>query len=218
MKIYLVEDAKELAEIIRKYFTREGYDIRVFDDGETAMQHIRDRIDLWILDIMLPGEITGLDLIEAIKKDNPMTAVMFTSARDTDIDKIRGFDLGGEDYLAKPYSPKELLLRVNALLRRKNNMFSTEIIKYDAYEINITKRIIIDEDQHIDLTNKEFELLLFFLRNQNKQFKRKEILTHVWGDNYYGSDRVVDDLLRRLRHKMPKLKIETIYGYGYRLL
>ncbi|WP_162140158.1 response regulator transcription factor [Haploplasma axanthum] len=218
MKIYFVEDEKDLSEIIRKYLLREGFDITVFYDGETALKHIKDKVDLWILDIMLPGDISGYDLIKKIKEENSDASIIFTSARDQDLDKIIGLEMGSDDYLTKPYSPKELVLRVKAILRRGVQNQSPELINYEGYEINITKREINDNGVNIELTNKEFELLLFFLKNINVAFDREQILYKVWGENYYGSDRVVDDLLRRLRQKLPKLKIETIYGYGYKLL
>jgi len=182
------------------------------------MAHIDDPVDLWILDIMLTGDISGYDLIKALKERQSSAAVIFTSARDQDLDKIMGLELGSDDYLAKPYSPRELILRVKAVLKRHLNYQTSEMVQYANYEINVTRREIKFHEQMIDLTNKEFELLLFFLKNMNVAFGREDILKHVWGDNYYGSDRVVDDLLRRLRHKMPDLKIETIYGFGYRLL
>ncbi|MDY0074585.1 MAG: response regulator transcription factor [Acholeplasmataceae bacterium] len=218
MKIYYVEDEKDLSEIIRKYLVREGYETAVFHDGESAMEHIDDPVDLWILDIMLTGEISGYDLIKALKDKGSTSAVIFTSARDQDLDKIMGLELGSDDYLAKPYSPRELILRVKAVLKRHFSPTTSEVVRYGEYEINMTKREIREGSQMIELTNKEFELLLFFIKNINQAFAREEILKHVWGENYYGSDRVVDDLLRRLRHKMPELKIETIYGFGYRLL
>ena len=217
MKIYLVEDEFDLSQIIRKYLEKEGFEVTVFSDGETAIKHVKDEVDLWILDIMLTGEINGYDIIEGIKKHRPQAATIFTSARDHDLDRIRGLELGSDDYLAKPYSPRELILRVKAILKRTSKI-STSVLNYDKYEVNIEKRTIKDEDELIDLTNKEFELLLFFLENPNQAFSREQILSHVWGPDYYGSDRVVDDLLRRLRQKMPLVKIETIYGFGYRLL
>lgn len=217
MRIYYVEDEKDLAEIIRKYLNREGYETTVFHDGESAMEHIKDSVDLWILDIMLTGEVSGYDLIKALKENHSSAAVIFTSARDQDLDKIMGLELGSDDYLAKPYSPRELILRVKAVLRRATTN-EKDLMTYGPYEINLTKREIRVGQEMIDLTNKEFELLLFFVKNMNTAFQREDILEHVWGKTYYGSDRVVDDLLRRLRHKMPELKIETIYGYGYRLL
>lgn len=217
MKIYLVEDEFDLSQIIRKYLEKEGFEVTVFQDGETAIKHTKDEVDLWILDIMLTGEINGYDLIESIKQNHPSVATIFTSARDHDLDRIRGLELGSDDYLAKPYSPRELILRVKAILKRTQKQ-TTSTLNYDVYEVNIEKRTIKSQDEMIDLTNKEFELLLFFLENPNQAFSREQILSHVWGNDYFGSDRVVDDLLRRLRQKMPLLKIETIYGFGYRLL
>ena len=217
MKIYYVEDEKDLSEIIRKYLVREDFEVKSFYDGESAIKHAGDDVDLWILDIMLPGEINGYDLIKRIKELGSNSRIIFTSARDQDMDKIMGLELGGDDYLAKPYSPRELVLRVKAILRRGLGR-TLEVVSHEGYEINITKREIMDNGTKIELTNKEFELLLFFLKNINKAFEREVILDKVWGDNYFGSDRVVDDLLRRLRQKMNRLKIETIYGYGYKLL
>lgn len=217
MRIYYVEDEKDLAEIIRKYLVKEGFDTTVFHNGEEAMKHIRDNVDLWILDIMLEGDISGYDLIKKLKENHSPAAIIFTSARDQDLDKIMGLELGSDDYLAKPFSPRELILRVKAILRR-TGLNQKDVIIYTPYEINTTIREIKVGQETIELTNKEFELLLFFLKNKGVAFERDEILRSVWGENYYGSDRVVDDLLRRLRFKMPELKIETIYGFGYRLL
>ena len=217
MTIVYVEDAFDLSEIIRKYLTREGYQVHVFDTGEEALSMLDKSVDLWILDIMLKGEITGYDLIKKIKEKNPKQAIMFTSARDQDIDKIVGLELGSDDYLAKPFSPKELMLRVQAILRR-THPYAEGIIEYPPYLIDTNKRTITEDGMNIELTNKEFEMLQFFLNHPNTPLEREKILKQVWGDNYYGSDRVVDDLLRRLRQKMPDLKIETIYGFGYRML
>jgi len=216
MKIYYVEDEKDLSEIIRKYLIKEGFDVTVFYDGESALPHAGDKVDLWILDIMLTGKIDGFDLIEAIKKANQDASVIFTSARDQALDKIKGLELGSDDYLAKPYSPRELILRVHAILRRQKQRPTK--INYGDYEISIDSREIKHDDENIELTNKEFEMLLVFLKNRQQPIDRNIILETIWGENYVGSDRVVDDLLRRLRAKMPLLRIETIYGYGYRLL
>lgn len=217
VKVYLVEDEYDLSEIIKKYLEKEGFAVKTFLNGEDAMKHVADNVDLWILDIMLPGDISGYDLIKEIKVKNPNAAIIFASARDHDLDKIRGLELGSDDYIAKPYSPKELILRIKAILKRTQRS-SGSTYTYENYIINIEKRTIDHLGEAIELTNKEFELLLFFLDNKNNPFKREQILDHVWGPGYYGSDRVVDDLLRRLRNKMPELKVETIYGFGYRLL
>src|SRR5690606_704087 len=216
VKIYYVEDEKDLSEIIRKYLARENYDVTVFYDGESAMPHIADQVDLWILDIMLSGHIDGFELIQEIKRVNPDAAIIFTSARDQALDKIRGLELGSDDYLAKPYSPRELILRVKAILNRKNSRPGH--MNYSEYVISLDSREIRHGDVQIELTNKEFEMLLVFLKNKQQPIERQVMLESIWGKNYVGSDRVVDDLLRRLRAKMPLLRIETIYGYGYRLL
>lgn len=217
MIIYYVEDEKNLADLIYKYLVAAGYEAKLFYDGESALPHVGDEVDLWILDIMLPGEIDGFELIKEIKKKKPNTAVIFTSARDRAIDKVRGLELGSDDYLAKPYSQRELMLRIKAVLRRNAAPISN-IIEYDKYLINTDKREIYKGDENIRLTNKEYELLYFFLNNKGEAFDRDIILRQVWGRDYDGSNRVVDDLLRRLRQKMPELRIETIYGHGYRLL
>lgn len=216
MKIYYVEDEKDLSEIIRKYLVREGHDVTVFYDGESAMPHVYDNVDLWILDIMLSGQVDGFDLISAIHQGNPDAAVIFTSARDQALDKIKGLELGSDDYLAKPYSPRELILRVKAVLKRKQS--HPGVMSYSEYVIKLDSREIKHHDELIELTNKEFEMLLVFLKNKQQPIERKLLLETIWGKNYVGSDRVVDDLLRRLRSKMTLLRIETIYGYGYRLL
>jgi len=127
MKIYLVEDEKDLAEIVKKYLEKEGFEVRVFLNGDDAMKHVADEVDLWILDIMLPTDINGYDLIEAIKQHRPNAGTMFASARDHDLDKIRGLELGSDDYIAKPYSPRELVLRVKAILKRTQKASGTII-------------------------------------------------------------------------------------------
>lgn len=220
-KIALVEDEKDLASITCKYFQNEGYECISFTTGEEAMKHIDDHFDLWILDIMLPGNINGYDLIRNIRAKKNKVPVMFTSARDQDIDKIMGLELGSDDYLAKPYSIRELVLRVKNILFRvygSDKIGKSEKIEYGQYNIEIEKRMVIKDKELINLTSKEYDLLIFLLENKGKAFSRDQILDHVWGREYFGSDRVVDDLMRRLRQKMPDLSVETIYGFGYRLL
>ena len=220
-KIALVEDEKNLAILICKYLSSEGYEYLCFTNGEEALKHINDDIDLWVLDIMLPGMTSGYDLIKIIREKNPTKPVIFTSARDQDIDRIMGLELGSDDYLAKPYSIKELLLRIKSVLRRSyinNNSKQSNTYEISGYLIDFDKRNVTENDININLTSKEYDLLLYFVQNRTKAFSRDQILDAVWGSDYFGSDRVVDDLMRRLRQKMPNLLIETIYGFGYRLL
>ncbi|MCK9165969.1 MAG: response regulator transcription factor [Acholeplasmataceae bacterium] len=218
MKIYLVEDEFDLAQIVKKYLEKEDYQVTIFSNGEEALKHLTDEVDLWILDIMLPGDVNGYDLIKVIKEKRPEQAIIFASARDHEIDKIRGLELGSDDYIAKPYSPRELVLRVKAVLKRIVTTTSGVVVRYEGYEINLEKRSIRFQERHIKLTHKEFDLLVLLIENKNTPFSRENILRKVWGNDYLGSNRVVDDLLRRVRNKMPHLKIETIYGFGYRLL
>ena len=166
---------------------------------------------------MLGDGINGYDIIKFIREKNKNVPVIFTSARDQDIDKIVGLELGSDDYIAKPYSPRELVLRINNIVKRVYNDEKNQVI-YDDYLIDMDKRTVNLNEKEIMLTTLEFDLLLLFLENKNKSFSREEILEKVWGSDYFGSDRVVDDLVRRIRHKMPNLKINTLYGFGYRLL
>lgn len=215
-KICLVEDEKDLNNLIKNYLEHEGYNVIPIYSGNEALNIIdKETINLWILDIMLGDEISGYDIIKKIRSIDSYVPVIFTSARDQDLDKIIGLELGSDDYITKPYSPKELVLRVNKLIDRiyKNNK---KILEYETYKIDVDKRTVV-ENEEIKLTTLEFDLLIMFLNNKSKSFSREDILNTIWGDDYYGSDRVVDDLVRRLRKKMPKLRVNTLYGFGYRL-
>lgn len=215
-KICLVEDEKDLNDLIMSYLKRENYEVVNFYNGEDAIDYVGQKVHLWILDIMLGDTISGYDIIKKIRELDPEVPVIFTSARDQDLDKIIGLELGSDDYVAKPYSPKELVLRVNRIIKRVY-IQKTNRIQYETYEIDVDKRLVIENNREINLTSLEFDLLLMFVKNINKSFSREEIIKNVWGDDYFGSDRVVDDLVRRVRKKMPKIKLKTIYGFGYRL-
>ena len=215
-KIVLVEDEENLNYLIKTYLEKAGYEVISYLNGEDAIENITDDIHLWILDIMLGGDITGFDILKQIKEKNETIPVIFTSARDKDLDKIIGLELGSDDYITKPYSPKELVLRVNNLIKRVYNNDYKKIV-YDKYIIDTEKRMVFLNEEDINLTTLEFDLLYMFITNKNKSFSRDDILNNIWGSDYYGNDRVVDDLIRRLRKKMPSININTIYGYGYRL-
>ena len=219
-KIALVEDEKNLANLVVKYLEANNYEVTLYTTGEEAIQNIDKKIDLWILDIMLPGEISGFDLLKALRYKEKNIPIIFTSARDKDIDKIVGLELGGDDYLAKPYSIRELVLRVKNIITRtyqNDRKVSNSRLIIGDYEIDKERRSVSQNGEVIQLTSKEYDLLLYFVNNIGMAFSRDQILNEIWGDNYFGSDRVVDDLLRRLRQKLPTLNVETIYGYGYRL-
>ena len=216
-KIYLVEDEIDLSNLVEKYLVKEGNEVVHFTTGEQALEHINDDVDLWILDIMLPGSVSGYDLIKEIKV-NHNTPVIFTSARDQDIDRVLGLELGGDDYLSKPYSLRELMLRVKNILLRVKPKVANRVENIGPYEVNLADRSVKYRNALIELTSKEYDLLCFLLEKKAQKFSRDEILFAIWGNEYNGSNRVVDDLMRRLRNKLPHLRVETLYGYGYRLL
>ena len=215
-KLVLVEDEKDLNSLIKAYLEKAGYEVISYLNGEDAIKNINIDAHLWILDIMLGDDVSGYDILKKIRETNELVPVIFTSARDRDLDKIIGLELGSDDYITKPYSPKELVLRVNNIIKR---VYSKDLqkITYDKYVIDTDKRSVYLNDLELNLTTLEFDLLYMFLTNKNKSFSREDILNIVWGNDYFGTDRVVDDLVRRLRKKMPDLNINTIYGYGYRL-
>ena len=216
-KICLVEDEIDLQTVVKMYLEKAGYDVITFTKGSDAINYIGKPVDVWILDIMLGDDVNGYDVIKAIREKYPLVPVIFTSARDQDLDRILGLELGSDDYITKPYSSKELVLRVNNIIKRVYQSTDSKIINYLDYSIDLDKRIVSVKDKPIKLTTLEFDLLVLLVENINKSFSREDILDVVWGNDYFGSDRAVDDLVRRLRKKMPLLNVNTIYGYGYRL-
>ncbi|HDK7139390.1 TPA: response regulator transcription factor [Clostridium botulinum] len=220
-KVYLVEDEKSLNILLEKYLQREGYEVTTFFNGSSAIERIKDVPDLWILDIMLP-DIDGYQIIKAVKENNKNTPVIFMSARNEELDRVVGLELGSDDYLSKPFLPRELIIRTNKLMERiygKSNNSTVDIItNIGQYKISKKQRTVFFREKEIQLTNKEFELLNFFIENKNNVISREQILTSIWGEDYFGSDRVIDDTIRRLRKKMDKLDLETVYGYGYKLV
>lgn len=221
--IYLVEDDMNLNQILAYYLKQEGWQVSSFTDGDEARRSIQQKPDMWILDIMLPG-MDGYQLLKEIKKDNNDTPIIFISARDADLDRIVGLELGSDDYLAKPFLPRELVIRTRKLLDRVYGNFQKELapiqnIEIAPYLIEGKARIVkCGLEGKIDLTSKEFDLLMYFALHTGQLMQREQVLKQVWGDDYYGTDRVVDDLIRRLRKKMPELRLETVYGSGYRLV
>lgn len=215
--IVLVEDERDLNNLIKTYLEKEGYAVTSYYSGIEALNNIDIKADLWILDIMLGDDISGYDIIKKVREINENIPVIFTSARDKDLDKIIGLELGSDDYITKPYSPKELVLRVNNIIKRVYSKDNKKIF-YKDYIIDLDKRMVILNDKDLNLTTLEFDLLYMFVTNIKKSFSRDDILNNIWGENYFGTDRVVDDLVRRLRKRMPLLNINTIYGYGYRLI
>ncbi len=219
--IYLVEDEDNLNELLTKYLENEGWNITSFTKGEEARKQMQPSPHLWILDIMLP-DTDGYTLIKEIKEKDPDVPVIFISARDADIDRVLGLELGSNDYIAKPFLPRELIIRVQKLLElvyKEQPAPKKSGITVSSYNVIEEAREVYDENGSlVNLTSKEFDLLILFLHHKGHPFSREDILLKIWGHDYFGTDRVVDDLVRRLRKKMPGLKVETIYGLGYRMM
>ena len=182
-KICLVEDEKNLNNLITTYLKQAGYEVISLTKGKDALT-LEEKIDLWILDIMLEDDISGYDIIKKIRETNDVVPVIFTSARDQDLDKIIGLELGSDDYITKPYSPKELVLRVNNIIKR---VYKAEYnhLKYEDYEIDLNKRVVIYNEKELNLTTLEFDLLILFLENKNKSLNRELIIEKIWGNGYY---------------------------------
>ena len=214
--ICVVEDEKAINDLVAQYLKKEGYEVRSYYTYEEASEHVSDDdVHLWILDIMLDDK-SGFDLIEEIRLQGRDIPVIFMSDVIDEFDRIIGLEKGSDDYITKPFSPKELVLRVNNVIKRVYKNDNNRIL-IDGYELDEEQRKVFAGSDEIDLTTKEFDLLMMFIKNKGIAFSRDKILENVWEENYYGSDRVVDDTLRRLRKKLPNLNIHTIYGYGYRL-
>lgn len=221
-RVFLVEDDIHINEVICSYLRKQAWEVVSFANGQDARQAIGLQPHLWILDIMLP-DIDGFQLIREIKSAAPSLPVIFISARDADIDRIVGLEMGSDDYMAKPFLPEELVIRCRKLLQRIYEPMTqpggSAYCALGAYTINETLRQVHDQQQKaVDLTSREFDLLLLLASHPGQALARDQILNAVWGIDYYGSDRVVDDLVRRLRRKLPDLRLETIYAYGYRLV
>lgn len=215
--VYLVDDEKNLNDLLTFHLKNEGWNIRSFYSGMEALDHIQDEVDLWVLDIMMP-QIDGYTLIKKVKEHHSDVPVIFISARDSDIDRVVGLEFGSEDYITKPFLPRELILRIKKILERANGNGKTSENKIigSNCEILYDNRLVRKNGQSIEFTSKEYDLVEVFTKNANKAFSREELLDLVWGRDYFGSDRVVDDLVRRVRKKLPEFELETVYGYGYR--
>lgn len=219
-RVNIVEDEESLNSILKLYMEKEGYIVNSFLNGNAALENLSPPPDIWILDIMLP-DINGYTLLKKIKESVYDAPVIFISAKNKDLDRVIGLELGSEDYIAKPFLPRELVLKVNKLLMRKSGFHNNRKdsrIRIRDYTIYKDQCKVFENNTDLDFTMKEFRLLVLLVDNSEMVFSRDQILNEIWGENYFGSDRVVDDTIRRIRKKVPKLRIETVYGCGYQLV
>lgn len=228
-RIFVVDDEQNIRDIICSYLKKEGFETCEFSDGESLLEAIgtRDFPDMFIIDIMMPG-ISGFELCNEIrKKEN--TPIIIVSARDEELDRILGIEMGADDYLMKPFSPRELVARVNAIFRRidgsakepQEPLPCCRDIKIYPDERKIVK-ISDGEETEIAFTAMEFNFITFMVTNKNKVFNRSQLLQQIWGYQYAGDDtRAVDDLVKRIRKKLDgantDFSIETVWGYGYKV-
>jgi two-component system response regulator CssR len=221
-QVYLVEPDNALNHVLSLYLQKEGWTPTSFYSGEKAYQYIDKCPHLWIVDSSIP-DIDGYQILAAVKEKYPDLPVLMISERNSCTDRVIALEIGCDDYLPKPFLPKELVIRARNILVRKfakATALATGITAYDIhpYLIEEMARTVRQGKEMINLTAKEFDLLLLFAKNPFRAFSRDQILQYVWDDERFGSDRSVDDLVRRLRRKLEFLRIESIYGYGYRLL
>ena len=219
MKILVVDDETLIRDVIKEYAINEGYTVIEAGNGEEAIEKVDNNpdIDLIIMDIMMP-KLDGYSACKEIFKTKKYPVIML-SARKEEYDKLLGFDLGIDDYVTKPFSPKELIARIKAVYNRVNQTSgNTDSYIYEDLEINYKAHTVKIEGKEVKLTPKEYELLLFFVKNEKTALSREQLLSSVWGYDFYGDDRTVDTHIKMLRNHMGKYRdlIKTVRAIGYK--
>lgn len=218
-KILIVDDEQKIREVIREYSEFNGYEVEEAADGMEAVSLCRlNDYALIIMDIMMP-KLDGYSACKEIKKTKNIPVIML-SARGEEYDKLFGFELGIDDYVVKPFSPKELMARVNAVLARSSakQEEQPEILKFDGLEINIPARTVSVDGKKVELTPKEYELLFYLVENKNIALSRNKLLSDIWGYDFFGDDRTIDTHIKNLRNNLGPYRdyIVTLRGVGYK--
>ena len=219
--VMVIEDEKEIRDLVRYHLERAGYRVATAAEGEAGLERVfASRPDALVLDLMLPGR-NGLEILREVRNESTTrdVPILVLTARGTEMDKLLGFEHGADDYLTKPFSPREMVARVQALLRRARPDRQERTVEAGALKVDPLAREITFEGKPLVLTPREFELLWFFARHPGRVFSREELLTKVWGYDYLGESRTVDVHIRRLRVKLGEKNrvIETVTGAGYKL-
>ena len=221
IKILMVDDEERIREMIREYTGPEGFEIDEAPDGVTALSLFKQKeYTLIILDVMMP-KMDGWSVCREIRKSSQIPIIMLT-ARGEEYDKLFGFELGVDDYIVKPFSPKELLARMKAIIRRNKKVDGTfetgESFKAEGLHIEFNSRNVYIDGKSASLTPKEYELLSFFVLNQNRVFSRDQLLNSVWGYEFFGDDRTIDTHVKMLRESLKAYRkfIVTVWGTGYK--
>ncbi|MBE6037774.1 MAG: response regulator transcription factor [Anaerofustis stercorihominis] len=220
-KILVTDDESRIRELIKKYAQYEGYEIAEAVNGFEAVEMSKnEQIDLVIMDIMMP-ELDGFSAVKEIRKFSEVPVIML-SARGEEYDKIHGFELGIDDYVVKPFSPKELMMRTGAILKRYSRNTDPakdrDIFEYEDLKVDFTARIVYVADERIELSPKEYDLLFYFINNKNIALSREKLIRDIWGYDFYGDDRTLDTHIKLLRKHLGKYSslIVTVRGMGYR--
>ena len=218
-KILVVDDEFRIREIIKKYANFEGHKVTEAVDGMSAIEICnKETFDIIIMDVMMP-ELDGFSACKEIRK-HCNTPIIMLSARGEEYDKIHGFELGIDDYVVKPFSPKELMMRVNAVLKRSNGADtpSQDVFKYENLVVDFTARIVTVNGERIDMTPKEYELFFYIVKNKGIALTREKLISEVWGYDFFGDDRTLDTHIKLLRKSLGEYSkcIVTLRGVGYR--
>ena len=218
MKLLIVDDEARIRSLIAKYAAFEGYETEEAENGMQAIEMCRqNHYDLIIMDVMMP-ELDGFSAVREIRKSSD-TPVIMLSARGEEYDRIHGFELGIDDYVVKPFSPKELMMRVGAVLKRsRNEKAPEETVAIDGLTVNFTARRVTVDGQELDLSPKEYDLLFYMVRNRGIALSREKLISDVWGYDFFGDDRTLDTHIKLLRRQLGRYadRITTLRGVGYR--
>lgn len=217
-RILIVDDDTNICELLRLYIEKEGYEASIANDGETALKMFDSfGPDLLLLDIMLPG-LDGWQVCREIRVNSKVPIIMLT-ARGDERDELQGFQLGVDEYISKPFSPKILVARVEAILRRTNQLGQEEALTCGGITVDKAAHRVIIDGKDVDLSYKEFELLTYFMENKGIALSREKILNNVWNYDYFGDARTIDTHVKKLRSKLGEEGnlIKTIWGMGYKM-
>ncbi|MGV8147198.1 MAG: response regulator transcription factor [Alkaliphilus sp.] len=220
--IFVIDDEIKIRDLIKLYLVKENYQVTLFEDGSNVVKEMqRLKPDLLVLDIMMPN-VNGLELCKQIRKNSEIP-IIFVSAKDEEFDRVLGLELGADDYLSKPFSPRELMVRIKNIFKRiDKTTLPSEIFELHDIVVNVTDRTTKKGSKELNLTTKEFDLFSFLVQNKNQPYTREQLLSRVWGYDYFGDERTIDDLVKRIRKKLAgidsKIEIRTVWGYGYKVV
>lgn len=223
--IYVVDDEQNIRDLIKSYLQKEGYNVETFADGKTAYDNFKSRpADMLIIDIMMPG-MDGYALCREVRNLCDVPIIM-VSAKDDEIDRVVGLELGSDDYISKPFSPRELVARVKNIFRRvkdevQNLQNKRNVVKFCDLTILPDERRILKDNKDVELTTKEYDFLFCLIKGKNRVFTREQLISSIWGYDYIRDGRTIDDMVKRVRKKLAQtgsaLEITTVWGFGYKV-